>query len=402
MPTPPGPTPSALTLPGLDTLSVAGRRVFVRADLDLPLDGDAKSVDPVWVKAAVPTLDHLLRAGARVIVGAHLEASPSPEAIEWIGAALAEALGCEVRIPDEILGDGATKVAADLRDGELVLLPNLLEHPGEASNDSRFAQGLAAFAEIYVNDAAAASANNYASIAQLPTMVVERAVGRRFEREIAALAALAEAQAPFAAILQGTPFSRYAGILAPLAERLDRRSHLILGGELGALLLATSEGLTLPNHSTDDHRLAARLHAKITARGTRLHLPLDWEVGDEVGATIVRPSLAELPPGHAVLDIGPQTVIGAAAVIATARTVFWLDVGHPVPSPARARPDLARAIANAPGTTYAVGKSALTALSPPSLLEAVNHRFGGDHAITAILQGNPLVGIEPFTSKEIA
>lgn len=395
-------------LPRLEDLAVENRRVFVRADLD-PIVADAGAEDDPTLHAALPTLRHLVQGGARVIVGAHLGLPTEPPvSIDGVATWLAEHLQSEVCVPDEVRGDGVAKLVADLRPGGVVVLPNLFLDPGEAKNDPKFAQAMANMIDAYVNDALSASSRTFASVATLPRHVAHVAAGLRLRTEFDALAPLERPESPFVAIVGGTPWEPYRDTLGPLVERLHTGDHMIVAGEAGLLLLATqdngSAGGVTP--TTAQRRDAARLLAKAEARGVQLWLPIDvvaasTEPGDR-GA--VFPAAQELPAKHRVLDIGPQTVVRAAALIATARTVWWHGVVGHMEDPAFAAGSLAlaRAIAEAPGRTWVHGRSAVGVLARLGLLGRVDHPLTGDETSLAIIQGKPLIGISTITRKEEA
>lgn len=401
-------TPPMQSLPRLEDLAVENRRVFVRADLD-PLVADLGAEDDPSLHAALPTLRHLLAAGARVVVGAHLgEPDAEPAAIDDVAAWLAERLDAEVRMPDEVRGDGVAKLVADLRPGGLVVLPNLFLDPGEATNDPKFAQALANMTDAYVNDALSASSQPWASVATLPRLVPHVAAGLRLRTELDALNALEHPESPCVAIVGGSPWEVHREALGPLIERLRNGDHVLAAGETALLLLATQSGGSVGGctPTTAQRREADRILAKAQARGVQVWLPIDvvaagTEAGDR-GA--VFPAAQELPPHHRVLDIGPQTVVRAAALIATARTVWWHGaVGHTEdPAFAAGTNALARAVAEAPGRTWVQGRTAVGAVARLGLLSRVDHPLTGDATALAAIQGKPLIGISTITRKEEA
>jgi phosphoglycerate kinase len=170
-----------MALRTLTDLDVQGRRVFLRVDLDVPLTPARGVADPARLREALPTIRYLLERGARLVLGGHLGAPkgrPVPElSLLPVGAYLAEALGREVLLTDEPVGDGARKVVADLREGEVALLENLRFAPGEETNDDGFARALAAYADVYVNDAFSTLHRNHASVVALPRHLGERGIG---------------------------------------------------------------------------------------------------------------------------------------------------------------------------------------------------------------------------------
>lgn len=394
-----------IRLPRLDDLAVEGRRVFVRTDLDVPLDADGRTVlDDDRIRGAIPTLRHLLDAGARVIVGGHAGQEETPASLDPAIECLAGHLAIDVCVPDEVVGDGVRKVVADLRPGALVALPNLLSEPGEGRRDGRFSAALAQLADIYVNDDLAASAHAWASTVTVPPLLAEHAAGLRLLGELEALEALDATSAGRVVILGAGGSPADLDLIGGWVDRLGEGDHLILGGDAGLRLLAASEGRAAGGElgSSEQRREGRRLLARAAARDIDLVLPLDLVAAtspDDEGSGVY-PANADLPPNHRPLDMGPQTVIRAAALIATARTVFWHGaVGHlERPQFAAGTLHLARAVAETSARTWVHGRAALEALRLVGAVDRVDHRLRGDAASLAVLCGKPVPGLSTLAS----
>ncbi|MCA9689436.1 MAG: phosphoglycerate kinase, partial [Myxococcales bacterium] len=177
-------------LPRLEALDVDNRRVFVRVDFNVPITKSGLVRDDTRIRAALPTLRLLRDRDAKLILASHLGRPKGPDprlSLEPVAARLAELLDTEVRLPDEVVGDGVRKLVLDTRAGQVILLENLRFHPGETKNDPAFAAALAALADIYVNDAFGASHRAHASVVGVPGLLHERAPGLLLRAEIEAL-----------------------------------------------------------------------------------------------------------------------------------------------------------------------------------------------------------------------
>jgi phosphoglycerate kinase len=191
----------------IGNLPIENKRVFIRVDFNVPLDGE-KITDDSRIREALPTIKHAMDRGARVILGSHL-GRPKPGKTEGLslepcGQRLAELLGIEVHVPDDCIGDAAKKVIFDLRSGQVCLLENLRFHPEEEKDDEAFAKALASHAEVYVDDAFGAVHRAHASVHGMATLFNERGCGFLLEKEIAALGKLVTGpDAPYVAVLGG-------------------------------------------------------------------------------------------------------------------------------------------------------------------------------------------------------
>ncbi|MDQ3030246.1 MAG: phosphoglycerate kinase, partial [Actinomycetota bacterium] len=227
------PRAAAVGIPGIDTLEVAGRRVLLRADLNVPLDGSGVA-DDLRISESLPTIRALAGAGARVVVMSHL-GRPKGQVSEAlrlvpVAARLTELLGAPVAAATDVVGEDARRIVDALDDGQVALLENLRFEPGEEANDDAFADALASLGDAYVDDAFGAAHRAHASVVGVPARHQQKAAGLLLGKELAALSRLLDdPPRPFTAILGGAKVSDKLGVVGNLLSHVDR---LLIGGAM--------------------------------------------------------------------------------------------------------------------------------------------------------------------------
>lgn len=319
----------------IDDLDVAGKRVFVRADLNVPL-AEATITDDGRIRAAVPTISKLAQAGAKVIVASHLgrpKGAPDPKfSLAPVAKRLGELLGAPVAFATDTVGDSAQAVVAALADGDVALLENLRFNPGETAKDAAvrgaFAGQLAALADAYVGDGFGSVHRKHASVYDLPA-ALPHAAGGLIATEVGVLKKLTEKVArPYAVVLGGAKVSDKLGVIDNLLGKADR---ILIGGGMAFTFIA-AQGHEVGNSLLEKDQIPTvqEYLRRAKERGVEFVLPVDVVVGtsfpDLKAKAPTNPATVAadaIPAGSLGLDVGPQTRKLFAAKLADAATVFW-------------------------------------------------------------------------------
>ena len=307
-------------------LPIENKRVFLRVDFNVPLDG-GKITDDSRIREAVPTIKHALERGARLVCASHLgrpKKGPDPKlSLEPCAARLAELLGQDVTLPEDCVGDAAKKVVYDLRGGNVCLLENLRFHPEEEKDDEAFCRQLGELADVYVDDAFGAVHRAHASVHGLAKLFRDRGCGFLLEKEIAALGKLVtDPEKPYVAILGGAKVSDKIAVVESLLEKVNA---LLIGGAMANTFLA-AKGINVQASKVEADKLplARTILEKAQAKKVDVALPTDVVVAASIEAAEGRTVDArEIPAGTMALDIGPKTVEDFAKRFVNAKTIFW-------------------------------------------------------------------------------
>jgi len=388
-----------MTVMGLDALIAQGvrdKRVFVRADLNVPLrDGAIR--DDTRVRASLPTLQRLLRAGARVVVASHLGRPKGQRRSEFslrpLAARLAELLGTGVSFCEDCIGPAAARAVAGLGPGQMVVLENLRFHAGEEDNDPDFAKALAELADLYVNDAFGTAHRAHASTAGITRYVASVAAGELLQRELDHLRVVREPKRPLVVILGGAKVSDKLAVLEALAPHAD---VLLIGGAMAyTFLAARAEPVGASLVELDRIEDARGVAMAAERSGHRLLLPSDHVVAQEIAASAASRVVGAIPDGWKGVDIGPQTAARYAAEIARAQTVFWngpMGVFE-IAAFANGTARVARAVADSGATTVVGGGDSLAAIQQLGLGPRITHLSTGGGASLEYVQGLTLPGV---------
>ncbi len=383
----------------LQDLEVAGRRVFVRTDFNVPLE-DGAVTDATRIDATLPTLRWLLERNAKLILASHLGRPKGKRAPEYslrpVADVLSAKLGRTVTLAPDCVGADTEAVVAAMQPGQVVLLENLRFHPGEEKNDPAFAAQLARLADVYVNDAFGAAHRAHASTAGMVPLVVHRAAGLLLAREVEVLSTLLRApEQPFVAVLGGAKVSDKIGVIEHLLGTVQ--SFLIGGAMAYTFLRAQGKPLGRSRVEEDKVDLARETLERAARAKARILLPVDHLVADapEAGAATRVVTADDVPDDLLGVDIGPDTATRYAAEIGAARTVLWNGpMGiFEIDAFSRGTMAIADALAASTGVTVVGGGDSVAALARAGKTDAVTHVSTGGGASLEFLEGRELPGV---------
>ncbi|NYT95743.1 phosphoglycerate kinase [Salinispora sp. H7-4] len=399
-----------MTIRTLDDLlaeEVTGRRVLVRADLNVPLDKQTGQItDDGRIRAVLPTLGALVQAGAKVVVCSHLgrpKGSPDPAfSLRPVAGRLGELLGAPVHFAEDTVGDSARSTVAGLADGQVALLENLRFNPGETSKDEAergaFADQLAALADAYVDDAFGAVHRRHASVYDVPARLPHVA-GRLVLREVEVLGTLAgEPDRPYVVVLGGSKVSDKLAVIEALLPKVDR---LLVGGGMCFTFLK-AQGHEVGS-SLLEEEMVETCRSLLDRADGKIMLPVDVVAADAFAPDAPHDTVRAdgIPSKRVGLDIGPETVAGFAAALRDARTIFWngpMGVFE-MAAFAHGTRGVAEAIAKSDAFTVVGGGDSAAAVRALGLDEqAFSHISTGGGASLEYLEGKTLPGIAALES----
>jgi phosphoglycerate kinase len=390
-----------------DLGDVAGTRVLVRCDFNVPLDGEGHITEDLRIRATLPTVTELLDGGAALILCSHLgrpKGAPDPRfSLAPVGQRLADLLDRDVLFVDDVVGRDARAAASAVAPGSVVLLQNLRFEPGETANDPAFADALASLGDAYVDDAFGAAHRAHASVVGVPERLRSRAAGRLLQREVEVLSKVRDdPEHPFVAILGGAKVSDKLAVVDALLDRVDA---LLVGGAMAFSFLAVqgaSVGRSLVEPDRYDDVRAAL--AKASEKGVLIQLPEDVVVAAEASLDARRETVPadRIPNGTIGLDVGPRTVEEFARTLADAKTVLWngpMGMFELEPFAGGTR-GVAQAVAAVDAFTVAGGGDSVAALRKLDLADAVDHLSTGGGASLEFIEGRDLPGIAALMEGE--
>jgi phosphoglycerate kinase len=383
---------SLLAEPG----GVRGKRVFVRADLNVPVKAGVVG-DDTRIRASLPTLRRLCDAGARVVLASHLgrpKGRPDPaSSLRPVAARVAELLGRPVSFAEDCIGEPAERAVAALADGGVCLLENLRYHAGEEKNDPAFARALARLADVYVNDAFGTAHRAHASTAGMVSLVPRHAAGDLMHAELAHLRVVLEPRRPLVCFLGGAKVSDKLAVLEALARRAD---VLAVGGAMAYTFLR-SLGEPTGSSLVEADRLedARRVLAAAKDCGHRVLLPVDHVVAEKLEAGAPTRIVKQIPDGWMGVDIGPETAAQYAAEATRAATIFWngpMGVFE-IDAFAEGTRAVAKAVADSAAVSVVGGGDSLAAINRTGLASKITHLSTGGGASLEYVQGLTLPGV---------
>ncbi|KXS43307.1 MULTISPECIES: phosphoglycerate kinase [unclassified Candidatus Frackibacter] len=390
----------------LKDVKVQNKQVLVRVDFNVPME-DGKVTDDTRIRAALPTIEYLIKEDAKVILMAHLgRPGGEPKAdlrLDPVAKELANLLNKTVYKTDETVGAEAKKAISQMEDGDVVLLENTRFNPGEKKNDPEFAKQLGELADIYVNDAFGATHRAHASTAGVTKYVDEAVMGFLIQNELETMGqAIENPDKPFVAIIGGAKVSGKIGVIETFLDKVDA---LLIGGGMANTFLA-AKGYETGDSLVEEEKidLAKELIEKAEEKGVNLSLPVDVMVADDFTADAAQKivSANEIEPGWQALDIGPETIKSFAEVIKDAQTVVWngpMGVFEMDPF-AKGTTEVARALAESNATTIIGGGDSAAAVKKAGLDDQMTHISTGGGASLQFMEGKPLQAVEALDNKE--
>ncbi|MBE6764693.1 MAG: phosphoglycerate kinase [Ruminococcaceae bacterium] len=389
----------------VEDIDVAGKRVLVRCDFNVPFDSEGNISDPKRINEALKTIKYLLDNNAKVILCSHL-GRPKGEfnmkySLKPVADYLTNALGFEVKIADDVIGESAKALAASVEEGKAVMIENVRFHKEEEKNDAEFSKALASLAEIYVNDAFGTAHRAHASTAGVADYL-PAVCGYLIQKEIAVMGgALTEPKRPFVAILGGAKVSDKIGVINNLLDKCDT---IIIGGGMSYTFSAANGGKIGDSIcEADKFDLAKGIMAKAEEKGVNLLLPIDTRLGDafspEANTQIV--DAGQIPDGWQGLDIGPKTEELFASAVKGAGTVVWNGPMGVSEWDAFASGTIAVATAVAESGAISIigGGDSAAACEKLGFAEKMTHISTGGGASLEFLEGLELPGIACLNEK---
>src|SRR5262245_56521557 len=381
-----------------DLRDLKGTRVFARVDYNVPVK-DGKITDDTRIRASLPTLEHLIKGGARLVLASHLgrpKKGPTPEAsLAPVGARLSELIGRPVAVASDCIGPEVKARAAALADSGVLLLENVRFHPEEEKNDPAFARALveASGATVFVNDAFGTAHRAHASTEGVSHHVKTSVAGLLMEKELKYLGMALEApEHPFVAVLGGAKVSDKIQVIESL---LPRVGSLLIGGGM-AYTFFRAQGRPTGKSLVEEDKVELAKGLLDKAKG-KIHLPVDHVVASAFKEDAERKTLpaSDVPEGWMGLDIGPATALAFGEAIRKAKLVLWnCQVGVFEMKPfAEGTLAVARALAGSKGTSIVGGGDSVAAITQMGLADKVSHVSTGGGASLEFLAGDPLPGV---------
>jgi phosphoglycerate kinase len=311
----------------LSAADVQGKKVFVRADFNVPVDADRKITDDTRIRAALPTIQALTAKGAKVILASHFGRPKGVDEalrLDPVAARLAELLGQPVVKANDCIGEEVATKAAAMNDGDVMLLENVRFYPEEEKNDPEFAKKLASVADLYVNDAFGTAHRAHASTEGVTKFLSPAVAGLLVEKELQFLQeAIENPQRPLAAIVGGSKVSSKIGVIETLLDKVDK---LFIGGGM-IFTFYKARGLNVGASLVEEDKLelAKALEIKAKEKGVQLLLPTDVVLADKFSAdaNTQTVSVESIPDGWMGLDIGPDSIKTFQAALADCKSVIW-------------------------------------------------------------------------------
>jgi phosphoglycerate kinase len=396
-------------LKGIKTIrdfEIEGKTVFLRLDLNVPLDG-TKISDETRITASLPTIKYCLEKGAKLIVASHLGRPKSAEdkkySLEPVAKRLTELLDREVVLMEEPSSEGVKHILYGNMKNQIILLENLRFDDGETANSHELAQQWASYSDIYINDAFGASHRAHASIHAFPEIMQKKGIGFLIEKEIKMLDSLLDnPKRPYIAVLGGAKISDKIEVIEKLIDLVD---GFVIGGAMAYTFLK-AQGIPVGKSLVESEKLkyAKEMMERMEARKKTMLLPVDHLVSTEFGNAENKTTTtsSSIPENYMGLDIGPKTIQNFTAALDNAATVFWNGPMGVFENTAFSEGTfaIARALANNKGLKIVGGGDSAAAAEASGFAAKMSHISTGGGASLEYLQGEKLPGLEILRARK--
>ncbi len=389
---------------GIESLNLKEKRVFLRLDLNVPIEGGI-ILDDFRIRAALPSIQYLLEKEAKVVLASHLgrpKGQKNPKfSLEPVAERLRDLLEIEILFVEDPDSVAPKSLLSGLKKNQIILLENLRSVEGEEKNSHELAGQLASYVDVYINDAFGASHRAHASIVGLPSLAKEKAIGYLMQKEVEMLdQVLYKAESPFHAVLGGSKVSDKIGLIENLMEKID---CFYIGGAMAYTFLE-ARGFTLGNSKIEKAKvaLAGELLERIESRDKEILLPIDHIIVEELkaGAEYKITDSEVIPDGWMAVDIGPKTRKLYTEKLTAAKTIFWngpMGVYEIAPFD-QGSLSIAEALSQSNATTIVGGGDSAAVTKQSGLEEKMTHISTGGGASLEYLQGSALPGLEVLRS----
>jgi phosphoglycerate kinase len=391
----------------IEKVDIKGKRVFIRADFNVPLDENGNITDDGRIRSTLPTINYAIDEGAKVILASHLgrpKGKPSPKySLAPVAKRLNRLLNKEVKFLGDCIGPDVEHTIKGMRPGDVVLLENLRFHPEEEKNDEGFSKALAALTDVYVNDAFGTAHRAHASTYGITKQVKYAVAGFLMKKEIDYLQnTVANPVRPFVAILGGAKVSGKIGVIENLKDKVNK---VIVGGAM-AFTFLKAQGQEVGNSLVEPEMMdvARRIQQSVRERGVKFYLPVDFVVAESAndGAETKIVTAQEIPKGWTGLDIGPATTRLFSEAIQDAKTIIWNGPMGLFEKDAYSRGTfaIARAVADSYALTIVGGGDTDVAVHRAGVSDSISFISTGGGASLELLEGKELPGLAALTDDK--
>lgn len=381
-------------------LELSGKRVLLRADFNVPMDGEKKITDDIRIGTVLPTIRYILEQQGKLIICSHL-GRPKGERKEEFSLApvapyLAELLNVPVRLAPDCVGSEVEALVGGMQNGDVILLENLRFHKGETTNDASFSDGLAQLADVYINDAFAVSHRAHASVVGVAERVNEKGAGFLLQKEMDYFhKSMSEPVRPLVAVIGGAKVSSKIGALENMLAKVDA---MVIGGAMANTFLK-SLGVEVGASKIEDDLLetAKKFIDAADDKGVRIYLPVDFVVADRFApdAIVKNVTFRDIPSDWMALDIGPASSILFQEALQDARTIIWNGPMGAFEMDAFARGTMAlcQTVASCHALSIIGGGDSNAAVKKAGEEKNISYMSTGGGAFLELMEGKTLPGV---------